>query len=747
MLTHKRIIFIAGIVAVCAMLSYYAFTRFGRGAGSTSAQELFKHAQALYEAGKSKEAIDAFNDLLKQAPDSVVAHVTAGYAYKHANQLEQARWHFVRALELDPNNPTAHVALARVSLALGDYHQAFKEYEWRWHLSNATGLKRWKGEDPRGKTILLLAENGIGDFFQFLRFAQLPKQRGAKVIVLVPKGLEPLISLCPYIDKVVMDSNGIHYDFITSLPSLPVLYDITQKNIPKPPYIFADPVLTAEWKRRIACDKKIKVGLCWQSGTTQAHVPQGVRSIPFDLLAPLATVKNVSFYSLQKGATDHLKHVPGVFEIIDFGDDFDATHGSFMDTVALMSNLDLIITVDTSIAHLAGALAVPTWTLLPFAPDPRWMLDRSDTPWYPTMRLFRQTRPRDWQGVVEQVKQALESYTIDKRLVYGRQLHNTGDYASALDLYKAVVQEYPRSVHAQIALGYYYEKQNKIVDAMGCYKKAVACAPQEPVPHICLSPTYLALGDYQNWMREYSWRWHGAAQKMGAQWWDGSSLKGKKVLLLEDNALGDIIQFVRYAKLVKEQGAQVTVQVGKGLTPLFSLCCPYIDSVVNGGDMRQFDVIYPLQLLPTFFTTSAATIPQPPYIDVPQELVAAWHAKLKHDKNIKIGISWQTPHDSDIVPESRRSIELKEFAKIAKHPGVSVYSLQMGADVAELKKYGIKDFGPDFDREHRPFMDTAAIMRNLDLVVTIDTSIAHLAGALNVPVWVLLPYADCALDA
>ena len=232
---------------------------------------------------------------------------------------------------------------------------------------------------------------------------------GARVVVQLLPQLIPLARQCDYIDEIIAtNERPPAYDMVTSLQSVPAHLHTTIETLSGKPYMYANSGLENEWREKLAPIKTFKIGLCWQAGGQTGHVPQGRRSIHLSLFAPLAACGNITFYSLQKGpALEQLKDVPRGFSVVDLADALDTKHGAFMDTAALMRNLDLIITIDTSVAHLAGALGVPTWTLLPFVPDPRWMLDRSDTPWYPAMRLFRQKKAGDWDGVLQEVAQHL----------------------------------------------------------------------------------------------------------------------------------------------------------------------------------------------------------------------------------------------------------------------------------------------------------------------------------------------------
>ena len=235
----------------------------------------------------------------------------------------------------------------------------------------------------------------------------------AKVICKVQKPLVKLLSRCPFIDKVVHDINDAGtYDCYTHLMSLPRIFNMQPDNIPaEMPYLYADPTLEKEWKEKLSKDKNFKVGICWHVDPIHEETksPWSLRSVELDQLAPLANIKNVTFYSLQKldNPQQQLKNLPKGMTFHTFGPDFDRKNGSFMDSAAIIKNLDLVITVDTCIAHLAGALNKSVWMLLPYAPDCRWYLKRTDSPWYPTMTMFRQKKPSHWDKTIENIAVAL----------------------------------------------------------------------------------------------------------------------------------------------------------------------------------------------------------------------------------------------------------------------------------------------------------------------------------------------------
>jgi len=274
----------------------------------------------------------------------------------------------------------------------------------------------WKGEPLENKTILIIDEGGFGDLFQWIRYAWLFKQQGAHVILQTRPGIIAIISTCPHIDQIVPQGSALpDYDVYIQLGRMHYRSNTTLQSIPIPiPYFNPDQKLIEHWQSELANDRQFKVGICWQAQTynnaSTGKPMKNDRSVPLQLLCTIASCVHISIYSLQQiNGTDQIKQLPGDMGIKTFDTNFDKMHGKFMDTAAVMKNLDLIITVDTSIAHLAGALGVPTWVLLPFEADWRWFVDRDDSPWYPTMRLFRQSEAGNWNTVIEKVVQEIEA--------------------------------------------------------------------------------------------------------------------------------------------------------------------------------------------------------------------------------------------------------------------------------------------------------------------------------------------------
>jgi len=400
---------------------------------------LFELANSYNMVNRIEEALEIYKRLEIRYPNRPAILYNIAYTLKKLGRLDESFPYYDKVLQLNPTHAEAHFSRGLAYIVVGDFEKGFKDYEWRWKRPKQGSYRtypepRWDGSDLDGKTIFLHAEQGLGDTFQFIRYARIAKEKGGIVIAGVQKPLVKLLSLCPYIDQVVaLDEKPPAFDLHAPLMSLPYILKTTIDTVPTDiPYLYADPTLVEHWnKTLLSSDKNIKVGICWQGNnkysTPMLRATVALKSIEINKLNPLGAVPGVSIYSLQKTTgTDQLKTLPPEFTIHTFGDDFDESNGRFMDTIAVIKNLDLIITVDTSIGHLAAALGKPTWVILPNPPDWRWMLECDNTPWYPTMRLFRQPTPGDWESVIEEVAQELKKYVSQIQQV---DQNNQEDYA------------------------------------------------------------------------------------------------------------------------------------------------------------------------------------------------------------------------------------------------------------------------------------------------------------------------------
>jgi Flp pilus assembly protein TadD len=372
-------------------------------------------AQAHYDLGvtlqmqeETEQAVASYRRAIQLRPDYSEAHNNLGTSLQKLGRIEEALACFDQVIAREPEVGDGHFNRAIAWLLTGDFARGFPEYEWRWRNSTWSPRlfqqPRWDGSPQPGRAIYLFAEQGLGDTLQFVRYAPRVKERVGTVVVECQPTLVKLLANCPGVD-LVTSSPGMAppFQLQAALMSLPGIFGTTLATIPaQVPYLIADADMVAAWRAELNAVNAIKVGIAWR-GNPQ-HPMDALRGIPLTFFGQLARVPHVKLYSLQKGpGREELTESRSRFPIIDLTDRL----SDFQDTAAILKNLDLVISCDTAVVHLAGALAVPAWVALPFAPDWRWLLEREDSPWYPTIRLFRQRRAGDWQDVFERLEQAL----------------------------------------------------------------------------------------------------------------------------------------------------------------------------------------------------------------------------------------------------------------------------------------------------------------------------------------------------
>ncbi len=349
-------------------------------------------------------------------PEFAMGWVSKGISDYTAGQVAAAEASFHRALAIDGNNAVAHFSRAANLLSVGRWQEGFAEFEWRLRLPDAAAapvdLPRCTGREPAGTRVLLWNDQGLGDAIQFLRYVPLIEGRGYRTTLVLAEQLVRLARTAAITGPVLASGDRLPpADVHLPLMSAPILFG-TDATVPaEVPYLQADPVASTAWAKRLAGLPGRKVGLVWagapRTDNFQLNTIDQRRSIELDRLAPLLALPGIRFVSLQKGdPAAQLAALPKQLRPFDPM----AEIGDFADTAALAANLDLVISVDTSVVHLAGALGKPVWVLSRFDGCWRWLKERDDSPWYPTARLFRQTRPGDWDGVIGRVAEALRQW-------------------------------------------------------------------------------------------------------------------------------------------------------------------------------------------------------------------------------------------------------------------------------------------------------------------------------------------------
>ena len=367
---------------------------------------------AFKEQGKLEEAIEAFNNALSFKPDYAEAYNNMGNAFKEQSKLEEAIEAYRKALLLKPDYAEAYTNMGLTYLCKGSFEEGFKFNEWRSRKRKRTVAPAranfiWDGKQSlNNKRFVAYEEQGLGDMIQFCRYLPFLEQKGADVIFKVTPALHNLLqTMNSDVTLSTTDADEGQIDFEAPLMSLPHLFKTHLKTIPSMnPYLYADHDRIKTWAERLHTDR-FKIGICWQGSKGKIDVG---RSFPLSLFEGISKAPNVELISLHKGEGEHqIKDIS--FDLTTLGADFDVGQDAFLDTAAVMMNCDLIITSDTAIAHLAGALGCQTWVALKHVPDWRWMLNRSDSPWYPTMTLYRQKTPGNWADVFSTVEQKLLS--------------------------------------------------------------------------------------------------------------------------------------------------------------------------------------------------------------------------------------------------------------------------------------------------------------------------------------------------
>lgn len=370
-------------------------------------------AASLFDLGEFDGAIVCYRKVLELDPNAADAQAWLGSTYQVVGRIGPAIRALRKAIALNPDAPQPHFNLAIALLSVGRYPEGWAEYEWRWKTDRFQRERRgyrvpeWDGGDLAGKRLLVWTEQGYGDTFQFARYVPLLKERGAEIVLEIQPELRPLMQSLKGVDRLIPRGDRLpSFDCHLPLMSLPHRFGTTLGSVPATmPYLAAEPARIAAWREKISALPGFRVGLCWQGSSR--HQADHLRSMKLASLAPLVTLPGVSAVSLQYGGGEQIAAAGLAHRIHDWSDRMDR-EGAFLDSAAVIAGLDLVVTVDTAIAHLAGALGKPVWLLLGSAPDFRWLLTREDSPWYPTLRIFRQRRQGDWDEPVARLVRALQ---------------------------------------------------------------------------------------------------------------------------------------------------------------------------------------------------------------------------------------------------------------------------------------------------------------------------------------------------
>jgi tetratricopeptide (TPR) repeat protein len=369
--------------------------------------------EVLTQLGNHDGALQHFEKVLEDKPDSVEAQIGIGNVHSQDNHIEQAITHFQQAIATQPDHPTAHMNLAHCYLKLGNLKEGWQEYEWRLKAARSpvADIPQWDGSPLNGKRLLVMAEQGAGDTIQFARYLPLLREKAACAIIFachrsLMRLLAPIAGVATILelermDRTIAADHAI--DCRINLMSAPLFFNTEIETIPtRSPYLHADQQLVQHWRQRTSAYNNLKIGIAWSGNPANGN--DCYRSCNPEHFAKLAKLPGITLFSLQKNISKKTgKAIPGV-PLVDFTRELN----DFADTAALIDNLDLVISIDTSIAHLSGALGKPVWTLLHLAADWRYLMNIDSCSWYASMRLFRQTSRGNWDSVFEQLIPALQ---------------------------------------------------------------------------------------------------------------------------------------------------------------------------------------------------------------------------------------------------------------------------------------------------------------------------------------------------
>jgi len=805
------------------------------------------HAQA-----SPVKALQWYRKAASLDPVNLMALNNIGKLLHDQGAFDQAMHWYEKALSIDPNYAEARFNRSVALLAQGDYTRGWTEYEWRFRRKAAQQVyprqlkaPLWDGSSYRGKRLLVHCEQGLGDVIQFCRYLPQVKSLGGTLIVEAHAPLISLLAAMPAIDRVVPFSTHGHppveFDLYAPLLSLPRIFRTDTSNIPNHvPYLAADPQKVSVWRSKMGATNGLQIGVVWSGSAVD---PQ--RSCPLELLATVFDHPGTQFFSLQTDLTaQSLRRLWSHGNVTHWGDRLK----NFGDTAAAMINLDLVISIDTAAAHLAGALGKPVWILLPAVADWRWLLGRRDSPWYPSARLFRQQKAGDWATLLRRVSAelnhevavrnafnrgcaqheadrldaAIDAYTqtiglapglepahrnlglahfqkgdpqkaaicyerslelkpdapdvltnlgaayqhlhqpataqtcyakaLELNPVYVPAIYNLGNLFldqgmldAAADQYRRALAVKPDHISCLCNMGRTLHRLGRLDEALHVYERALKISPRHPETRFNRAVTRLLQGQWSDGWPDYNWRFkcHNRHRiyphQLPGKRWQGQPFKSETLLVHGEQGLGDALQFVRFLPWVKRLGGRVILETHRSLLSLFRNAAG-IDALIELSPSHppapDYDWYVPLCSLPELLDLTPENLPVGrPYLFAQENKIRQWRACLP-SKGVHVGLVWA---GSNTYPE--RSCQLQDLAPLGQIKGINWIGLQKGAAAAQIKDpeldcdFGLTNWGEGFD----DFSDTAAAIASLDLIISIDTSVAHLAGALGKPVWLLLP--------
>jgi len=755
----------------------------------TFAEAYNNMGDCLGKCNQSDQALIAFNKAIAINPTLVGTFFNLGNLYYQNSQYQQALQYFKHSIAIQPDYKDAHYHLSFTLLISGDYINGFKEYEWRLRRGPFTGehfiQPFWDGSPAQNKTLFVYCEQGFGDNIHFCRYLSMIAGKVKRIIFGARTEQARLLKTIPKVDQVIAQGDKLPpFDIHCSLLSLPYLFQTRAQTIPcNTPYLFPDILKqNSELNQTIekqSCDM-LRVGIVW--GGNPENKNDKLRSIPLATMDRLFSIPGIRWFSFQKGL--HAKAVKEYeTQIVDLSQYFN----DFYDTALGLCQMDLLISVDTSVAHLAGALGIPFWLLIPPQPDWRWLLDRSDSPWYPTCLIFRKAIDNDdWLDVVNQVHDALQSIisrkpnananaNFNEGLVHyqsGNAQMATVSFQRVLSLYpisweaehnllgifaaqgnrhnailygQRVCRRNPQNVQAWQHLGKQYAHCEQIDTAIKCLRHAQKYSGFNNARiNYDLGQLLLHNGQWQEGLQLYEFRRHcdflPERRKYDLPHWDGQPFKNKTILLYSEFQGKSFIMYLRFAPLLKELGGTVVLETTPGMYRL-AMSSLRVDRIFYYPDNQDsesvdtFDIQAPLESLPFLLNLSReAMTHDKPYLQPAKNYIPL--ASFIHScaLNLKVGISWfsepaEIKNYFHLLTQLMPIFQLSylSFFHIGYYSLSSIESINMPDNLIDLSRF--------LDDSH----DLATAIDQMDIILSFDNLVGHIAGAMSKTVFMVLP--------
>ncbi|AWB67177.1 hypothetical protein C2869_12350 [Saccharobesus litoralis] len=814
----------------------------------------------LRQLNRHDQAITALEKSQSLGCKSAKLHENLGIVYTGTGRLKDALHHYKLAAQQMPNEAKVRFSYGIVLLLDGQFELGWQEYQ---HRANALNLKhkpdnttRWTGQNLADKHLIVIHEQGLGDTINFVRYIPYLAQQAKKLTLKVQ---QPLVEQIKQLKGLANNSQVISTDdpvstadYFCTLMDLPGLFNANLSNIPQhTPYLTPIASKVEFWQQQLSNIEGKKVGLVW--GGNPSHARDKERSLSLAQFAPLFTQQNVQFISLQMG--EPLKQISQFQhgEILDYSSHLN----DFSDTAALISQLDLVISIDTSVAHMAGALNIPTWLLVNYVPDWRWLMTSRSTIWYPSVRLFREQQLQNWQPTLNQLNvefshwlqdkqwldnqylfdgikqnqlsevsitavnrlqnngqdiealralaiiatkqeqidyalsnlqkllaispfdldahmrigqlyqnqqqfdQALEHYLTalplqsnnnNLYILTGQCFHRTHRQHEAIAMFNKVLASDPNNADALSELGSSYKQIGQHQQALQVWQHAQKLAPNKQQNTVRLGMQQLLMGQFTQGWQNFNVRWQTDKYSKDHIYRQYPVWQGQKVdtlLVYDEQGLGDTIQFLRYIWPAAQRVNKLKLLIKDKLHCLLehdlAQLPTNVELIAGMTFTGTMDAHCPLMALQIALSMQSDGLHQQvPYLHVANTYQQKWQQRIPQSDLLKVGLVWAG--NPEHLKDQYRSIELQalsELCEIENGKGensegkkIAWYSLQMGEGLKQIDdcQFAIKRL----DDQIENFADTSAILQQLDLLITVDTSVAHLAGALNVPCWLML---------